>query len=485
MKGLNRPALIWLPGLLVYSIAAWASAGYFHPDEHFQILEFAHYLLGQTQVSELPWEFHERIRPGLQPVLAAAFMVFFRKIGLIDPFWLAFLLRWITGMAHLAIFYLWIKQLTREAGHTDKIMRHMVLGVCFLWFMPFLHVRFSSEAWSGLCLLASMWFLCRHEQHRTIHFFLAGFFIGLSFEFRYQIAFAGIGMAAWIIIQKKNAWPNALRLLAGAMPAIMAGALADRLVYGVWAFPPWNYFYANIVEGKASWFGVSPWWYYVPAFMIKAIPPLGIFLTIWLGAGVVFRRKHLFVWVFIPFFLGHSLIGHKELRFLFPMTFIVLVLAVWGRNAWRPRVRNFWRQIFQAAWKVALAINVVMLAYVLSQPAEAMMPCYRYLYHHARSGRQVYALGKNPYEMVGLPVRYYEPPGLRLTVLEKNDSLPVAVWQEGDLLVSPKALPPVQYPPWKLQRVFSTFPEWVLQIKWNNWQERTQIWSVYEIKRAE
>ena len=43
-------------GLLLILVAALRSEGFHHPDEHFQVLEFAGAKLGRTPWSALPWE---------------------------------------------------------------------------------------------------------------------------------------------------------------------------------------------------------------------------------------------------------------------------------------------------------------------------------------------------------------------------------------------------------------------------------------------
>ena len=84
---------------LLVCLAAWCTTGYFHPDEHFQILEFANWKMGGTPTEVLPWEFYARMRPSLQPVLAIGFIRIFQGIGIHDPFIWAFLLRLGTGLA--------------------------------------------------------------------------------------------------------------------------------------------------------------------------------------------------------------------------------------------------------------------------------------------------------------------------------------------------------------------------------------------------
>jgi phosphatidylinositol glycan class B len=51
------------------AVSAVTSVTIFHPDEHFQTVEFASLKLGFTAASELPWEYAARLRPWLQPAL--------------------------------------------------------------------------------------------------------------------------------------------------------------------------------------------------------------------------------------------------------------------------------------------------------------------------------------------------------------------------------------------------------------------------------
>src|SRR5271168_2644570 len=102
----------WLPiALVVYITTAWCSEGYYHPDEHFQILEFADYKLGRIPTGDLPWEFSSHIRPGLQPFLAISAIRATEFIGITNPFTQAFLMRLVTGLLCLWMFSSWSKEL--------------------------------------------------------------------------------------------------------------------------------------------------------------------------------------------------------------------------------------------------------------------------------------------------------------------------------------------------------------------------------------
>ena len=64
--GITPPRLIWA-GCLVTLLYAAFSLGTYHPDEHFQILEYAHMkLFGTPTPDHLPWEYLLQMRPGIQ-----------------------------------------------------------------------------------------------------------------------------------------------------------------------------------------------------------------------------------------------------------------------------------------------------------------------------------------------------------------------------------------------------------------------------------
>ena len=61
-KNLYLQNKIYFISILSLLISSIFSVGFFHPDEHYQILEFANYKMGNINPTQLPWEFHEKIR---------------------------------------------------------------------------------------------------------------------------------------------------------------------------------------------------------------------------------------------------------------------------------------------------------------------------------------------------------------------------------------------------------------------------------------
>ncbi|MFZ4477890.1 MAG: hypothetical protein ACOYPR_22025 [Saprospiraceae bacterium] len=93
-------------GAALCLISAWCTIGYHHPDEHFQIWEFANYKLGHIPASALPWEFPAQMRPGLQPFMAYYLVQISRTLGIDNPFIQVFLMRLLCGAAALWVYWL-------------------------------------------------------------------------------------------------------------------------------------------------------------------------------------------------------------------------------------------------------------------------------------------------------------------------------------------------------------------------------------------
>ena len=85
-------------GLLLIVVAAFRSESFYHPDEHFQTIEFASFKLGRTPGAALPWEFAARMRSWLQPGLYVVLARAAQAVGVHDPFRQAFVFRVFSGL---------------------------------------------------------------------------------------------------------------------------------------------------------------------------------------------------------------------------------------------------------------------------------------------------------------------------------------------------------------------------------------------------
>ena len=222
-------------------LTAWRSATFFHPDEHFQIIEFASHLLGWTPADALPWEFGAQMRPWLQPALYAGAMRGLTTLGVRDPFDLLTALRLLTALFAWLTYIALLSRLVVLQPSAPARLRLVQVSLA-IGFLPYLLARTSSETAAAALTLLSLLALdlpARAPRALPLHrVALAGLLAGLAFECRFQMAFLFVGTTLWWLWHRRPS-PRAVRaFLAGGLVALGVGALADRVGYGAWCFPP-------------------------------------------------------------------------------------------------------------------------------------------------------------------------------------------------------------------------------------------------------
>lgn len=481
-----------LMGAVLCSVAAWCTIGYHHPDEHFQIWEFASYKLGQTQASDLPWEFSEKMRPGLQPFLAFCMVWTTRLLGLDNPFVQVFLMRWLCGVAALFVYWKWASRLEQDLS-SPVVARWVRFGILFFWMMPYLNVRFSSENTSAICFFGGLLLLAQELDNQKNRLngrmIAAGLLLCLSFFFRYQIAFAGIGLGAWLLFQKKPAAAQWLSMITGALLGVGLGLLCDYWLYGEWVCTPYNYFFSNIVEGKAAGFGTSPFWWYLTEMPVALLPPMSILLLVLCALGVWRKPAHLLSWCVIPFLLAHALVGHKEVRFLFPMALPFFFFAAAG---WDSIKENFKVKPWMSkAFMVLLWVNAIVLIFRVLTPAKETTAYYKFLsnwsFQHPASS--IYFVKKEPSKDATQFMPFYNNRNQDQKMWYTDPGYPndTAGLKANDLMLFTTYLSPPPKAPEKFifKREFAYYPDWLLANNTNNWQSRTRIWTIYRLVKTD
>ncbi len=409
-----------------------------HPDEHFQILEFAWARAGLSPLADLPWEWGARIRPTLQPSLALGLLSVLRGLGLDSPFLWVLLLRFASLAAALAV-------LLGVAAHAAPALTRagrqtLWTTSLLLWFLPLFLGRFSSENLGGLTLAAAILLVAGSGPARRRDAG-AGVLLGLSFLFRYQMALAIVPVLAWAALRKDDGGRREVARAASmalvAAGVVAAGAVVDAWFYGEWVLAPWNYFRVNLMEGMAAHFGTSLWHFYLVRTPVFMAPPLGIALFALALAGVATRPRSPWSWAAVTFLVGHSLIGHKEDRFLVPLVYMLPVLTAWGVEAAvrLGRGRRWWAGLLRlGAWGL-IAQNGILLALAatpsIHRGKEPDGHYMRFLWATAEEhpGDPVYVLGDGgkPYRFFDLDVHVFHHPRVRGVDHHPGDPLPAQV----------------------------------------------------------
>ncbi|EQC43419.1 mannosyltransferase [Bacteriovorax sp. Seq25_V] len=355
----NNKNIFWTAVIII--VTAFFSSGFLHPDEHYQILE-----LLQLKISSWPrpdllnWDFHEKIRPWFQTYV---YYLLTKILFLDDPYIIAFIIRVFNGVLGIVSVRLLLNEF-------DSKNKNSLLIYFLLWFVPFLFVRTNSESLSTSLFLFGAYF--HHRGNKVSNKMISGILFGASFLARYQMGVPVFFVNIWELFKKKNYKEFIVHSIFIGI-AIIIGIIVDYWGYGTFNLSFWNYFRENILHSRASGFGTSPFYYYffMPIFKGGVLIPLVICYGIYR-----YHREHkLNFWViaFWSFFIIHSLIPHKEVRFI---TFNFLI----GSLMALPYISELLRGKYSKIFKSLIVLNFLIMIRTSLFPANSYMNLYKYMY---------------------------------------------------------------------------------------------------------
>ncbi len=463
---------------IAFLIAVFFSQGYHHFDEHFQILEFAGSKLGTVSSEHLPWEYHSKMRPTLQPIMVVIVHNIFALTGQGDPFTIAFFFRLLSAIFTWATIWI-LYRVHRPRFKEGQLQQWFLVFSFLLWFLVYTGVRFSSENWSGIsfALAYALYFSIRKD--RLIYFFGIGCLLGFSFLFRFQSGFLVLGFSMWLFIIDHRKFSELTALLSGIVLVVIAGVLMDSWFYGEWVITSWNYLDQNLIQGKVSSFGEAPWYWYFGKVLEKGAPLSLLFIP----ATFVFclyRSRHAITWSIVPFLFVHFAIGHKESRFLFPIIVFMPFIMMEGIAVLKERYfeQRFFERFVIPTINVLLFSNYILLVVIAFRPADNQIGLYHSIYRQYDSPTTLYYIQQNPYLRV-YDIEWYKKRNLDTQKITALKDIQEDMHHHQLIVFNHKHRPKGFEKKHRL--VYASFPEWVLLFNFNHWIERTNAWYVYEL----
>ena len=323
--------LLLLAAAIRLPLAFWPNV--LHPDEIFQCLEPAWRMLGHDGI--VSWEWRYGMRGWLLPSLMAG------PVGLGD--WVApggtgaFVVpRLVAALASLSIVAsAWC--FGARVSRTHAIIAALVAAI---WFelVSFAPHTLSEPLATAVILPAAL--LLTHASLSQRHLVVGGALLALALVFRFQyapaIALLALG-ACW------RHWRNLIPLVAGASIALAFGGVADAAHGAV----PFAWLIANVQQNllhdRAAEFGVTPAITYLYSFwMMWSVALVLLLFAIWQG----WRHAPLLLATAVANIAVHSLIGHKEYRFIFLSVALFIIIAALGSADWIQwlRANRAWRR---------------------------------------------------------------------------------------------------------------------------------------------
>jgi GPI mannosyltransferase 3 len=322
-------------GLLLRVVSCYGSMGIVQPDENQVYMEVAQGIVYGHYHHQ--WEYDRGIRHYLFPGFIAGLLYALDFVGVKHPVAQASTIRFIIATSVFLAMALLSRRLMLQGRNYAGFLL-IVLAATNPDFI-FISNRTLSETAVMLPLALSMVLLpCCPGS--------AGALLGLGFAVRNHIAFyiAAIWLATLVddLRHPPAGWLQR-RLVRFSLGLFLGGLVIGAIDYATWGtffFSAIQNFKVQIFEGVASTFGVSPWYEYLAysSRMMVLNSPFYPFLLI-IGA-VRDRRQGFALFVFV---LGHSIISHKEFRFIWPVLPLVFLLIAEGFEAvccfLRPRPR--------------------------------------------------------------------------------------------------------------------------------------------------
>jgi GPI mannosyltransferase 3 len=304
-------------------------------DEIFQATEPAHRLVFGYGI--VPWEFQLGMRSWILPGAVAGLMQLSRLIGDGPAYYLPLIAAAFALLATAPVVccFLWAR---RWYGPVAALAGASVVAVApeLIYFGG----RALTEVVAAHILVIACWLLdpgASVTSRRRLS--AAGLLLGLVCLMRVQLAPAVAIIMVWPLWREwRLKFPA---LLAGVLAAIALGAILDWATLGYPLASLGRSLLYNLVYGVGSEFGTWPWDYYLVAETIIWPPAIVLALVAVFGAR---RLPALFI-AAAAIVAIHSAIPHKEYRFIYPATVLLMVLAgigaaqlvEWGTRAFTGR----------------------------------------------------------------------------------------------------------------------------------------------------
>lgn len=460
---------LFLLSLAIYITHAFYNVGYYHYDEHYQLIEFAELKSGNNQTSDLAWEYSAQVRSALQPGIAYVSLNFFRFFEINDPYILMFLIRACSGILMLIAITYFVKN-TEHLLRDGWKLPYLCISY-FLWFLPFVNIRFSSETYSALTFLVAvgLW----HSKVKKQKHILIGILLGLSFLFRFQTAFMSLGFIAWLAFTYRiHLRPLITIIVSGSLVVVLLGGAVDYWFYQKITISFYNYFVSNVINDIASTYGVSPWYHYFE-LSYDSMHIWAIMLWFIVIKHLITKRSDLLTWVLLPFLVVHIVIPHKEMRFLIPIANFLPLIAVLSMQSISDAV-DFKKLHYRIATTITLIflffINLLATIVNTFGPADTRgsTKIIQEIYSRYDGGNVVLWGGKfnNPYRPIPANQNYYGNDKVLITPFYptmkelKNDDANLIVLKRSNVK-SIKKLSQL----FKVKKIQQGVPEWIFSIK--------------------
>jgi len=414
----RRLRWLLLGSLFVQLVMCITAIGIYHPDQHFQLIEFSSAQLHKP--FGYVWEYDAHIRPTIQVYLFSAYRIGCGWLGIQDPFLQMTILQVLFGGALFVLYNAIVLWYFRQGER--RILYAVLFILNFSWWMTYTRTLFSSEMLSSLLFFGAVFlYVLKNGTRRWWIPLLTGFLFSLSFYVRFQTAFAILGFGCWMLFFERKYY-KLTPLIAGFIIGFALNIELDHGFYHQWILTPYTYYKVNIIQGKAASFGTDSFLVYIGELMgITFAPPISILLLFFaFRAAIVKKLADPFSLTIIFFIVGHCIVAHKEDRFLFPVLNLLPLLIGWGLpdgiNWYKTRKKGF-RKWIKGIAVFSVTINLIVLTLLFFTPyCQALHFAWQVKRYFKNEAVTIYTVPRTPLETdARLPFVFYQEGTRNLT----------------------------------------------------------------------
>ncbi|MFD1551567.1 hypothetical protein DNU06_03320 [Putridiphycobacter roseus] len=362
----TRPLIsILILGLFFRLLAVVFSSGFAMQDDHFLIIEtpwaWSH---GYAYNNWLPWDQDTAI-PKAQghslfyPTLHYLYFETCNFLGVENPKLQMLGVRLLHGLLSLLIV-LFSYKITLKLSN-QKVANVVGISLALSWAMPFFGVRNLVEMVCIPPLLYGLWLLIKRDFKANWKIYLlAGFWFGIAFSVRLQLAVFYVAFGFCLLLLKQ--WKGSIALFFGFLiGAFLSQGIIDWYLWGYPFAELIEYINYNSSDAMFDYGGTWQWYKYIIVLTFFSIPIVGLF---WLFGTITVAKKYFYL--FIPlliFTLFHTMYPNQQERFIFPMIPIFVILGAIGWNNYRSK-SVFWHKkpkIWPWIFGISFTLNLILL----------------------------------------------------------------------------------------------------------------------------
>lgn len=336
-KDMNLIHVLALIGLTIRIYVALKSEQIHHPDELFQYLEQAHrFVFGYGNIT---WEFRWGARSWILPGFISSILYLCKALNLDDPTIYIPAVKIFFSVLSVSLVYSAYYATRRIA--TTQAATLASLFVCFWYELIYFASRPTPEVLAAYLIVAALALVLDRTETRKP--FLFGLLSAMAVALRLQYAIPVIILVAYVAWAWRTA--DLRRSALSFLLFIVAAGYIDRLTWGEMFSSYVNGYLFNVQYNISAVFGVSDSFYYLLALTIASS---GLLLAAGLAAAWVWRKTWLVLVLVSGVIASHSLIPHKEYRFVFlviPLMLILLAIVL-SSSYWitlSSRISHRWR----------------------------------------------------------------------------------------------------------------------------------------------